>query len=545
MKNMYNYPRPQLYRENFISLDGEWLLNHQFIQVPYPPQSSLSSYQGDIKDQLFYQKTFVLDEKQISKDKMIHLHFGAVDQIAKVYVNHQCVGEHRGGYLPFWFDITSFVKTGENLLEVKVTDQFSPVYPYGKQRKKSGGMWYTPVSGIWQSVWIEIVKPHYIQSLKITPTLESIHLHVETSAEDYQVKIIGDSLILQETFQSKDIDIIIPQEERHLWDVDNPYLYQIHIDTEDDHVESYFALRTIEIQDQKILLNQKPIFLHGVLDQGYYHDGLYLPKEMNEYEKDILRMKQLGFNCLRKHIKIEPEAFYYACDRLGMLVIQDHVNNGQYHYFWDTVLPNIGLKYRKDTIIVNELQKYIFQKHMLETLQHLYNHPCIVGYTIFNEGWGQVCSDEMYKLCKDYDDSRFYDATSGWFHQKLSDVQSEHVYFKNKKIKKKMNRPILLSECGGYSRLIENHTYAKKSYGYGATHNEKELTDKIVQMYEEMVFPSIENGLCGCIYTQLSDIEDEINGLYTYDRQVCKVDQQRMLDIKNRLQQKWNENNKE
>ena len=198
---MYNYPRPQLYRENFISLDGEWLLNHQFIQVPYPPQSSLSSYQGDIKDQLFYQKTFVLDEKQISKDKMIHLHFGAVDQIAKVYVNHQCVGEHRGGYLPFWFDITSFVKTGENLLEVKVTDQLSPVYPYGKQRKKSGGMWYTPVSGIWQSVWIEIVKPHYIQSLKITPTLESIHLHVETSAEDYQVKIIGDSLILQETFQ--------------------------------------------------------------------------------------------------------------------------------------------------------------------------------------------------------------------------------------------------------------------------------------------------------------------------------------------------------
>ena len=348
MEKKYHYPRPQLYRESFQSLDGTWILNQKPIQVPYPPQALLSYYDGQIKDFLHYQKTFVLEPQMSGKDKSVHLHFGAVDQKAKVYINHQCVGEHQGGYLPFWFDITTFLQEGENLLEVEVTDQLSYLYPYGKQRKKHKGMWYTPVSGIWQSVWLESVHSHYIQDLKITPTLESIQLHVETLADTYQVSIIGETLFFQETFIQKDIEIEIPLAYRHLWDVDDPYLYQLIIDTDDDHVESYFALRTVDIQGQHILLNHKPIFIHGVLDQGYFHDGLFLPYHMKEYEKDILRMKALGMNCLRKHMKIEPEAFYYACDCLGMLVIQDHVNNGKYHYMRDTVLPNIGLKFHFD-----------------------------------------------------------------------------------------------------------------------------------------------------------------------------------------------------
>lgn len=222
-------------------------------------------------------------------------------------------------------------------------------------------MWYTPVSGIWQSVWLEAVQSHYIQDLKITPSLDQIHLHIETTAAHYQVSIVADELFLKEIFHDKDIDIDIPSSYRHLWTPENPYLYKIFIDTDNDHVESYFALRTVEVKNQDILLNGKPIFIHGVLDQGYFHDGLYLPHQMDEYEKDILRMKELGFNCLRKHIKVEPEAFYFACDQLGMLVIQDHVNNGQYHYIRDTVLPNLGFKYRLDHVRGKQLQKYIFQ----------------------------------------------------------------------------------------------------------------------------------------------------------------------------------------
>ena len=356
MKNKYDYPRPQLYRESFQSLDGEWLLNQQTIQLPYPPQAPLSCYQGEIGEHLHYQKTFILDDLMLGKEKSIHLHFGAVDQIAKVFINYQCVGEHQGGYLPFWFDITSFIQDGENLLEVQVTDQLSALYPYGKQKKKSGGMWYTPVSGIWQSVWLEAVQSHYIQDLKITPSLDQIHLHIETTAAHYQVSIVADELFLKETFHDKDIDIDIPSSYRHLWTPENPYLYRIFIDTDNDHIESYFALRTVKVKNQDILLNGKPIFIHGVLDQGYFHDGLYLPHQMDEYEKDILRMKELGFNCLRKHIKVEPEAFYFACDQLGMLVIQDHVNNGQYHYIRDTVLPNLGFKYRLDHVRGKQLQ---------------------------------------------------------------------------------------------------------------------------------------------------------------------------------------------
>lgn len=541
MKEKYDYPRPQLYRQSFQSLDGEWLLNDQTIRIPYPPQSNLSGYQGKIGSRLDYQKTFILDQAMLKKDKSVYLHFGAVDQIAKVYVNHQYVGEHRGGYLPFWFDITDYLNRDENLLEVKVIDQLSTLYPYGKQKKKPGGMWYTPVSGIWQSVWLEAVGPHYIQDLKITPTLDSIHLHVETNAQEFQVSIIKDNCIFKDTFSQKDIEIIIPENERHYWSVDDPYLYQLTINTDDDHVESYFALRTVKIEDKSILLNDQPIFLHGVLDQGYFHDGLFLPSDKNEYEKDILKMKALGFNCLRKHIKIEPEAFYYACDRLGILVIQDHVNNGKYHYIRDTVLPNIGIKYRMDHKKQNQDLKNIFQKHMLETLRHLYNHPCIIGYTIFNEGWGQIDADEMYLSCKQYDPTRFYDATSGWFHQKLSDVQSEHVYFKNKVIKNKQGRPILLSECGGYSRVITDHVLAKKNYGYGKAHNEKELTDKVIKLYDEMVIPSIQYGLCGCIYTQLSDIEEELNGLYTYDRQICKVQKEDLLEIQKKIFYEFNQ----
>lgn len=530
------YPRPMLKRESYYSLNGEWTLNNNHIIVPFPPQSKLSQYENEVQELLHYHKSFTLPENFYKENERVILHLGAVDQTCKVYINNTLLGANEGGYLPFHFDITDYLQD-ENELVVTAMDTLNHDYPYGKQRKDRGGMWYTPVSGIWQSVWLEAVPSHSIDQIKILPTLNSVHLDIETDANDYTITIPLKTKEFKQTYHTKSIDIVLDEEDIELWSPENPYLYHFTIDTETDHVESYFALREIKIEDKNLYLNNKKIFLHGVLDQGYFEDGIFLPESPQEYENDVLRMKELGLNFLRKHIKIEPETFYYACDKHGMFVMQDMVNNGGYNYIFDTVLPNIGLVYRKDKDKSTPVQREIFEDYMKKTLKHLYNHPCIIAYTIFNEGWGQFNSDDMYNICKSLDNSRFYDSTSGWFHQKKNDVDSLHVYFKTKPLKTKMNKPIFLSECGGYTRLIEDHVFNKDAtYGYGTTHSEKELTEKIEKLYEKMVYTSIPNGLCGCVYTQLSDVEDEINGLYTYDRQVCKVNKEKMLEIKNKIE---------
>lgn len=536
------YPRPQLKRESYFSLNGEWLLNQKTTIVPYPPQSSLSQYQSILKDHLHYEKDFELPNDFYQNDDRVILHFGAVDQIATIYLNHHKIGKHEGGYLPFSFDITDFLIKNQNHLVVDVIDNLSHDYPYGKQTKEPKGMWYTPVSGIWQTVWIERVPKQYIQNLKIKTTLTHLHLEVITESPSYSLTIHFEDHDLKRTFHEKKIDIDLSKEcsTLKLWTPDSPYLYYFEIDTDDDHIQSYFALREISIRSvqgiQRICLNNEPIFLHGVLDQGYFHDGIFLPFDPQEYANDIIRMKSLGINLLRKHIKIEPEYFYYMCDQLGILVMQDMVNNGGYSWLFDTAIPNLGLQTRIDKVFKKKKRHHFFIQHMKETLSHLYNHPCIIAYTIFNEGWGQFNADEMYDICKEIDPSRIYDATSGWFWRKKSDVESYHVYFKNKVLKNKRHLPIFLSECGGYTRAIQGHMYNEETrYGYGHAENEDELTDKIITLFDEMVFPSIPHGLCGCIYTQLSDVETEINGLYTFDRKVCKVNQKRMKELSEKL----------
>lgn len=522
------YPRPSMVRDSFLCLNGKW---DDGVTVPFPLESKLSGFAGEVPSEYTYRRSVTL-KKGFIKDR-VFLHFGAVDQVAEVFIDDKLVGTHEGGYLPFFFDVTELVKEEKPfILSVKVTDTLSHFYPYGKQTQKRGGMWYTPVTGIWKSVWMESVSEGYIKNFEITPSLDRISVNIESDSTDFDVEIsFKGEPVFKGTFDDSYFKITIDNPK--LWTPDEPNLYDICIKTKTDEIRSYFGLRTVSIEKvdgvSRILLNGKPFFFNGVLDQGYFPDGIFTPANEKVYEDDILRLKALGLNTIRKHIKIEPECFYEACDRLGMLVFQDMVNNGEYKFVRDTALPTIGLLNRNDTKNrIKDEVKYSFEQHMEGTLTHLYNFPCIVYYTIFNEGWGQFDSDVMYDIVKAMDQSRIIDSTSGWFWQNYSDVDSYHVYFKPF-VMKKSERPVILSEFGGYSYKIMEHSFnLKKTYGYGKAASKEELTDMIVKLYEGEIKPAIAEGLCGTIYTQATDVEDETNGFYTYDRAVCKVDAARI-----------------
>ena len=538
------YPRPQLRRDSFFPLGQGWTLNGRPIRVPWPPQAPLSGWTGEVGDVLRYKTAFTLPEGFAAPGFRVLLHFGAVDQVAEAWVNGKSVVRHEGGYLPFSADITAALLPGENRLEVKAVDTLSRDYPYGKQHKRPHGMWYTPVSGIWQTVWLEAVPERgAVSALRITPDLTGIDVEVEAGGAEFTVSVpLGEGRYVTARGVEGSVRLELPHP--HLWSPEDPYLYELTAATETDRVESYFALRTVTTREisgrPRLCLNGKPVFLHGVLDQGYFEDGLFLPAEPEEYERDILRMKELGFNTLRKHVKIEPEAFYHACDRLGMLVLQDMVNSGGYGYLRDTVIPNFVSRRRSDLGGGgSEKRKAFFERHCLDTVAHLQNHPCIVGWTIFNEGWGQYDSDRICRLLKGADPARFFVSASGWFAQEEGDVESEHIYFSSRVLEgTRPGKFLLLSECGGFPLRVEGHTARnRKSYGYGGqARTPGELTGRVQGLYDDMVLPSVPKGLCGCIYTQLSDVEGENNGLYTYDRQVRKVSAGAMLDVARRLE---------
>ncbi len=548
INNWNEYPRPQMKRDSFFCLNGEWdfatnltgelpKIFCEKIVVPFCPQSALSGINQNIDDKfyLIYKKDFTLP-KNFNKGRVL-LHFGAVDQIATVILNGKKIGEHKGGYEPFHFDITDCLAKNNTLFVVCKDNLDTHHLPYGKQKHRRGGMWYTPVSGIWQTVWLESVPKTYIKSLKIDTDCKKATV-VANGIKDGILSLKttdGDQY-----FELKNGKVKIVLKNPLLWSPEAPNIYTFTIVSGEDRVESYLAFRKIEIKTVKgvkrICLNGKPYFFHGLLDQGYFPDGIFTPASPQEFKNDILTMKNLGFNMLRKHIKIEPQLFYYYCDIYGMAVFQDMVNNGDYSFLRDTALPTVGFKKLPDRLLHrNKATREAFIDGMLSTVNTLYNHPSIVYWTIFNEGWGQFCSDDMYLALKSVDSSRIIDSTSGWFKGNLTDVESEHIYFKPVKLKKS-DKPIVLSEFGGYSYKPKNHVAnINNIYGYKFFKTKEDFMDAFYKLYDGEIIPNIKNGLCGAVYTQVSDVEDETNGLLSYDRKILKVEKAKMLEIANSI----------
>lgn len=535
------YPRPQMKRESFLCLNGEWEVaiddEPYSIRVPFCPESLLSGV-GMPPSDLFtadYHRAFILPEG-FNKGRVI-LHFGAVDACAWVTLNGQRVGDaHNGGYEAFSVDITNNLQD-ENVLEVDCFDHLTHVLPYGKQRADRGGMWYTPVSGIWQTVWLESVPETYIRSLRIDTTADTATITAEGVTEGTVTVTTPDGDL---SFPLTDGKATVKIPAPRLWSPEDPYLYEFTVEAGEDKVRSYFALRTLEIKKvngiPRLCLNGKPYFLHALLDQGYWSDGIYTPAAPECYAQDILAMKSLGFNTLRKHIKVEPEQFYYDCDRLGMLVMQDMVNNGHYSFIRDTALPTVGLKRLNDKRLHrDENTRKAFFDGMESTVNQLRNHPCIIYWTVFNEGWGQFDGNAAYARLRELDATRFIDTASGWFKVTDTDVDSEHIYFKPVKLKY-TDKPMVLSEFGGYAYKPEGHAFNPTgTYGYRFFKERADFENALVKLYEDEIIPAVGEGLCGAVYTQVSDVEDETNGLLSYDRKIVKVDPASMRAIADAL----------
>ena len=584
---LQEYPRPQLRRDSYLNLNGRWQYAirsdgkapEKFdgeIVVPFSPESLLSGVGRQVMpgDALWYQRSFRLPEgfrqsreqKEsvlqngkwedrslgLTQDRVL-LHFGAVDQSCKVFVNGELAGEHQGGYLPFTFDITDSLTEGKNTLTAVVTDDTSRSrHAYGKQSFTPGGIWYTPQSGIWQTVWLEAVPENYVESLKITPLYDEKKVKFELQAKDAVgadiVVRMGDQVIAEDWYdeEKESVEILIQDEHFHPWTPEDPFLYGVTIRLNSgDVVQSYFAMRkfgSTELNGKKVLaLNGKPMFMNGVLDQGYWSDGLYTAPSDEALIYDIETMKDLGFNMLRKHIKIEPLRWYYHCDRLGMLVWQDLVSGGSRQSPMVTqALPFLGIhlqdgKYRRFGRESEESRDQYVQD-LYDTVELLYNTPSLAVWVPFNEGWGQFDSLQMTQILWELDPTRLVDHASGWHDQGGGDFKSRHVYFRPVRLRHDGSRVLALSEFGGYSLPTAGHTASEKEFGYRMYHTEAEFMDAYCKLFEGEVIPHMEKQrLSASVYTQVSDVEEELNGLLTYDRRVCKADAQRLRKLNARL----------
>lgn len=552
------YPRPQLKRSSYLNLNGLYdyaiyddkILRNSIdkpqgkIVVPFSPECTLSGVNKILQPEqsLCYQRTFNI-ESDFLKDITL-LHFGAVDYSCQVYLNGKPIGSHIGGYTAFSFDISKYVVEGQNTLFVLVSDPTDTHYQQrGKQKLKHGGIWYTPSSGIWQTVWIESLVKEYIRDIKITPDIDTSTIKLEIESPLAYKVILNESG--KELYSGNDKKISIALENVNLWSPENPYLYYITIDNGADKIESYFAMRKFSIEEDAtntkyFALNNEPYLINGLLDQGYWSDGMYTCASDEGLIYDIEFAKQCGYNTLRKHIKIEPMRWYYHCDRLGMLVWQDFINGGT-NYRLTQVAIKPTLKFNLDDTEtksyrllgrVGQANKEEFVADMTETVKQLYNVPCIGLWTVFNEAWGQFDSRSVTNLLMKLDSTRVIDSTSGWYDQGGGDMKSIHRYVLKLKYPRKENRMVAFTEFGGYSIPIDDHIYSdKKSFGYLKYNERNKFTNAVSKLYLTQVREMVRKGAGAFIYTQLSDVEEEINGLVTYDREIEKLPKNVLLRI--------------
>jgi beta-galactosidase/beta-glucuronidase len=558
------YPRPQMTRPHWVNLNGSWDYAIQpkeksapqtfdgKILVPYAVESLLSGVQKTLlpTQKLWYQRSFSCPV--VEGRHRVLLHFGAVDYEYHVWINGKEIGSHRGGYLPFTFDITDALKQGENELLVSVWDPTdSEMQQRGKQVLKPKGIWYTPISGIWQTVWLEVVPEISIASLKLTPDLDAESLIVEVTLRGAAkgIRVVAETSHSGEKIRSAGEQaqgaVRIAIRNPRVWNPADPYLYDLRIQLIRDgqildEVGNYFAMRKFGLLKDaqghlRFALNNKPLFLYGPLDQGYFPDGLYTPPSEEAMLYDIEYTKQIGCNMIRKHIKVEPLRWYYHCDRLGMIVWQDMPNGGLID--GEVIAPLALLLgfHRNDTRRLrrfgraDESNRTEYRAELKGVIDHLYNAACITVWVPFNESWGQFQSVDVANWVKAYDPTRLVDHASGWFDQGGGDFQSSHVYFKKLKRLKPDARAFVISEFGGYSLKIPDHVWdANKKFGYRFYNDTKMLTEAYVHLLEDELKPLIAQGLTAAVYTQTTDVEIEINGYLTYDREVKKMDAERI-----------------
>ena len=544
------YPRPQLVRESYYNLNGAWdyaitasdscpaAWDGQ-IFVPFSPEAPLSGVGRTLRPQqrLWYRRPLPLTHQS---GMQTLLHFGAVDQRAMVYVNGLLAGSHTGGYTAFTVDITEYLRAEGNVLTVCVCDDTDACpLSRGKQKTKRGGIWYTPQSGIWQTVWAEHVPEGYIRSVLFTPELPEGRIRWKLCAaqpKDAEITILyhGEAVAHGSADDDGCGSVVLPAGQLHLWSPETPELYDVTITLGKDTIKSYFAMRTVgtgkdEAGHPCLLLNGRPYFHHGVLDQGYWPDGLYTAPDDEALVYDIQLMKSMGFNMLRKHIKIEPMRWYYHCDRLGMLVWQDMPSGGGSYHLFTISAPLITGIHLRDTHYrlfaradADGRDSYLAE--LREMVTQLQNCPCIVLWVPFNEGWGQFDAKAVTRLLHQLDPTRLIDHASGWHDQGVSDVKSLHVYFRPYRFRPdKRGRAVVLSEFGGYNLPIAGHTWNEKNFGYRGCKTPEALAAAVQQLYEAQILPARAAGLAADVYTQLSDVEDEVNGFVTYDRRVVKL----------------------
>ena len=564
------YPRPQMRRKQYQILNGWWRYmvvkersweiprGRKFqgkILVPFSPESLLSGADFQLLpgETLWYEREVDLKPEE-NQGRRLLLHFGAVDQECKVFWNGTLVGEHLGGYLPFSMDITGYVREGKNKIQVACRDESDTGWrTRGKQKLEAGGMFYTAQSGIWQTVWLEWVPDVYVRRLKISPDYDSEALDLgiypggskpgEVSSlwvEVYE----GDRLVYRHEaqMQKESVTVHLKIPNFHKWSPEDPFLYGLRVGLGEDVVESYFAMRvfTKEPDTQgvpRLCLNHRPYFFNGVLDQGYWPDGLCTAPTDDALRADIIRMKRLGFRLMRKHCKIEPLRWYYHCDRLGMVVWQDMVNGGESYdmkrlCYLPTVLPKLTEGKSWSAAAAGRKNMKGCQEWLAEcreTIRTLYNSPCVGAWVIFNEGWGQFATEPVTRMVKKADPSRPVDSASGWFDCGCGDIKSVHNYFetlicpKDRRTGKiEEARACVISEYGGLALAIEGHLSSDRVYGYRKLKTGEEFQRRYEQFQSQLKKLQRE-GLSAAIYTQVSDIEDEINGIYTYDRKVCKL----------------------